>query len=326
MVEIKGIKLDKADRVILAELDKNCRVPMKRLARLARKSRQSVEYRIRRLVEEGVITGFNAAINPHKMGYKLYKLYFQLRNVPSDKKKLLDYLRTSGIVYWMGECDGAWDLIFAVYTKSDYDFYELKNRLISKFGRIIVKRDWGMLIDVKQYPKMYFTDKISPPTEFAGGIANVKLDSLDRAILSMIVNDARIPITKLAAGVKSTPSRVASRLERMERERVIIQYRIGVDHSRLGLEFYKAIVHLDRYTKEDQRKVLAYVSSLPNTQYFIRDIWNLEPEFVVNNYHEYYKIINEMKAQFPQVIRNVESALMKTDEWTPGFKRIISEV
>ena len=173
------VRLDRADRVILAELDRDCRVSIKRLARLVRKSRQAVEYRINRLVSAGVITSFNVAINPHKMGYKLYKLYLQLRNVPSERKRLLEYLRTSGIVYWMGECDGAWDLIFAVYTSSDYDFYSLKNTLISEFGKIIVKRDWGMLIDVKQYPKMYFTGRIEKPRMFAGEIVPTKMDGLD---------------------------------------------------------------------------------------------------------------------------------------------------
>ena len=317
------VRLDKADRVILAELDRDCRVPIKRLARLARKSRQAVEYRIARLVEEGVITSFNVAINPHKMGYKLYKLYLQLRNVPAERKRLLDYLRTSGIVYWMGECDGVWDLIFAIFTRSDYDFYALKNDLISRFGKVIVKQGWGMLIDVKQYPKMYFTGKVAPPTEFAGEVAQSEMDELDYAILREIVNEARMPITTLAGRVKATPMTVAARLKKMEREGVIIQYRIGVDLGKLGLEYYKAIIHVDRYTEEDARKLLSYVSSLPQIQYFIRDVWNLEPELVVHNYQEYGEIMDRMRAGFPQVIRNVESVLMRTDEWTPGFKNMM---
>ncbi|MDO8340026.1 MAG: winged helix-turn-helix transcriptional regulator [Candidatus Burarchaeum sp.] len=319
------VRLDKADRVILAELDRDCRVPIKRLARMARKSRQAVEYRIARLVDEGVITGFHVSINPHRMGYKLYKIYLQLRNVPAERKKLLDYLRTSGIVYWMGECDGVWDLIFAVFTRSDYDFYALKNDLISRFGRIIVKREWGMLVDVKQYPKMYFTGKLVQPTEFAGEVVRSEMDELDYAILREIVNDARMPITALAGRVKATPMTVAARLKKMEREGVIIQYRIGVDLGKLGLEYYKTIIHVDRYTEEDARKLLAHVSSLPQIQYFIRDIWNLEPELVVRNYQEYGEIMDRMRAEFPQVIRNVESVLMRTDEWTPGFRNMMKQ-
>lgn len=323
MVNINKIKLDKADRTILFELDKNCRVPTSRLAKLTRKSRQSVEYRIKRLVERGVITSFNASINPHKMGYKLYKIYLQLRNVPPEKQRLFSYLRTSGIVYWMGDSDGAWDLIFGIFSKSDYEFYGLKNELISGFGNIIVKSSFDMLVDVKQFPKMYFTGELAEPTMFAGELAHNKLDELDHAILGEVVNNARTPLTELAAKVGSNPARVAARMKRMEELGVIIQYRIGVNLDKLGLEYYKAIIHLDRYSKDDEKKLLAYVSSLPTVQYFIRNIWDIEPEIVVSDYHEYRMIMDKLKEQFPEVIRNIETVLMKTDEWTPGFRNLL---
>lgn len=326
MVQISKIKLDKADRIILTELDKNCRVPMSRLAKLTRKSRQSVEYRIKRLVEQGVITSFNAAINPHTMGYKMYKIYLQLRNIAEEKQRLFKYLKESGRVYWMGECDGTWDLIFTVFARSDYEFYALKNELISAFGAIIVRNYYDVLVDVKQYPKMYFTGEISAPTMSGGEIVDNEISELDHAILAEIVNNARMPITALALKVGSNPERVAKRLKKLEEMGIIIQYRIGVDLNKLGLELYKAILHVEKYDRDDEKKLLEYVSSLPNTQYFIRNIWDIEPELVVTDYHEYRNIIEKLKAEFPMVIRNVESVLMKTDEWTPGYKNLLGKV
>lgn len=323
MVKISKVKLDKADRIILAELDKNCRAPTSAIAKKARKSRQSVEYRIRRLVDEGIITSFNAAINPHKMGYKLYKLYLKLRNVPAERKRLLEYLKGSGRVYWMGECDGSWDLIYGVFAKTDYEFYAMKNELISGFGGIIVETYYDVLVDVKQYPKMYFTGEIAEPTMFGGEIVENELDELDHAILGEVVNNARISMTQLATKVKSRPERVAERLKKMEKNGVIIQYRIGVDLDKLGLENYKAILHIDKYSKEDEKKLLEYVSGLSGSQYLIRNIWNIEPEVVVEDYHEYRMLVEKLKENFPFVIRNVESVLMKTDEWTPGYRNLL---
>jgi len=323
MVDFSKLKLDKADRIILAELDKNCRVSAAALAKKARKSRQSVEYRIKRLIKEGIITSFNASINPHKMGYKLYKIYLQLRNVPEEREKLMEYLRGSGLVYWMGECDGAWDLIFGVFAKSDYEFYEVKNELISTFGGIIVKDYYDVLVDVKQYPKMYFTGEVVEPTMFAGEIVDNELDELDHAILGEIVNNARVSITELAVRVGSRPEKVSARMKRMEKLGIIIQYRIGVDLGKLGLEMYKAIMHIEKYTKEDEKMLLEYVSGLPNSQYFIRNIWDIEPELVVEDYHEYRGVVEKLKERFPYVIKNVESVLFKTDEWTPGFRNLL---
>jgi DNA-binding Lrp family transcriptional regulator len=323
MVEIIKIKVDKIDRKILSELDKNCRIPITTLSKLVKKSRQAVEYRITQMQRRGIITSFNTSFNPHKIGYKLYKIYLKIRNIPEEKQKLFDYLKSSGIVYWMGECSGRWDLIFGVFLKDDYEFFHMKNDLLSKFQKIIVEEYGDSLLDVKQYSKMYFTNEIVPPTMFAGAIVQNELDTIDYAILGKVVNNARIPINSLAKEVNSTPTIVRGKLKKLEQKGIIIQYRIGIDLNRLGLELYKIIIKLDKYTIEDERRLLEYMSKIPNIHYFIRNLWQIEPEIVVNNYQEYYDIVENLKKEFPFVIRTVDSVLMITDEWTPGFRNML---
>ncbi len=317
------IRLDRYDRKLLAELDKDCRVSTNMLARKVGKSRQAVEYRVNRLVKRGIITGFQTAFNPHKLGWKIYKIYLKLRNIPEEKQQLFEWLKASGTVYWMGECSGSWDLIFGVFCKDDNTFYELKNRILNRFSGIIIGEYGDILIDVQQYSKMYFTQEIVPPVEFAGTMEEHPLENVDYAILGIIVNDARIPVTELARRVGSTPAIVRNKLRRMEEIGIIIQYRLGIDLNTLGLELYKAIIKLDRYTEEDARKLLEYCSRLPNIHYYIRNIWQIEPELVVEGYQEYYRIIEALKREFPYVIRSVDSVLMITDEWTPGFRNLL---
>ena len=323
MVEISKQILDKTDRKILAELDKNSRISSTQLAKRVMKSRQAVEYRIDNLVKQGIITSFNASINPHKMGYKLYKIYLKLRNIPSEKQKLFNYLRSSGLVYWMGEFSGKWDLIFGVYAKTDYEFFELKNEINSAYSNIIFEQYGDLLVDVKQYPKMYFTNSREEPVMFGGNIIDNEMDELDYALLGEVVNNARTPITELSRKVKSNPSAIIGRLKKLEQKGIIIQYRIGIDLNKLGLELYKAVLTLEKYTKEDEKNLLRYVSGLPNAHYLIRNLWNIELELVVSNYQEYYKIIENLKKEFPYVIKTVDSVLMITDEWTPGFRNLL---
>jgi DNA-binding Lrp family transcriptional regulator len=324
MDEIIKHRLDKVDKMILTELDKNCRIPSTILARKVRKSRQAVDYRINQLIKAGIILGFQTAINPHKMGYKVYKIYLKLRNIPEEKRRLFAYLKSSGRVYWMGECSGNWDLIFAYFAKNDYESFELKNEFMSEFNKIIIEEEGQILVDVKQYPKMYFTKQISSPTMFAGEVVKNELDDIDYSILSIVVNDARISLVELSSRVKSSMAIVRAKMKRMEQKGIIIQYRISVNLNKLGFELYKSIIRLDRYNKEDEKKLLAYISKLPNVQYFIRNLWSLEPELVVENYQEYYRIIEGLKKEFPQVIRTIDSVLMISDEWTPGFGNLLT--
>ena len=320
---IMTVKLDKIDKKILAELDRNCRITSSKLAKKVLKSRQAVEYRIQQMIEKGIITGFHASFNPHKIGHRIYKIYLKLRNIPQEKNKLLNYLKTSGNVYWMGECTGRWDLIFGIFAKSDQEFYTIKNELVSNFTAIIVEEDGGTIVEVKQYSKMYFTNQICAPTMFGGEIVSNEIDKLDSNILKQIVNNARIPINILAKNCNSTATIVRNRLKKLEEKEIIIQYRISVNINKLGYELYKAIIRLDRYSKQDQQRMITYLSNIPNIQYFIQNLWQLEPELVVHTYQEYYAIIEELKKEFPNVIRTVDSVLMITDEWTPGFGNLL---
>lgn len=312
-------KLDKTDRKILTELDKNCRIPLTRLAKKVKKSRQSVEYRINQLLKNKIILSFNTAINPYKLGYKVYKTYLQLKNIHEEKDKLIDFLKTCGKVYWYGECDGEWNLIFGVFAKSDYEFYDLKNELLSKFSNVIIKHRGTILLDTQQYPKMYFIDQISPSILFGGKISEFELKEIDKKILAILVNNARISINESAIKINSTPTIVRNRLKKLENAGIIIQYRISVNLEKLGVEFFKAIVHLEKQDKLTEKKLLFHISRLPNIQYFIRNLWDIELELIVSDYIEYNQIINKLKEEFSDIIKNVETVIMKSDIWVPSF-------
>src|SRR3990167_8919131 len=99
------IQLDLIDRKILAELDKNCRVPNSVLAKKVNKSREAVKYRIQQLQKQGVIERFITSINPNRLGFYMFKAYLKLENIPEEKEKFLRELKNSKDVYWIGISD-----------------------------------------------------------------------------------------------------------------------------------------------------------------------------------------------------------------------------
>ena len=221
----------------------------------------------------------------------------------------------------MGEFSGRWDIIFGIFEKEDYDFYEFKNELISKFNKIIIEEEGDILIEVKQYTKKYFTNEFAESTMFAGRIEENKPDKLDHKILKILVNNARISLVELATKLNSTAIVMKNRIKKLEKLGIIIQYRIAVEIGKLNLELYKAIIKFDKYSKEKEKRFIDYVSNLNEIQYLIQNIWQTELELVVENYKQYYEAIEKLKQKFPDYIRNVDSLLMITDEWTPGFDK-----
>lgn len=319
-------KLDLTDKKILAELDKNCRVPNSVLAKKMNKSRETVKYRIQQLQKKGIITEFITSMNPNKLGYYMFKVYLKLENLPEEREKFFEELKQNKDIYWMGISDGAFDCVFAILSKSVTDYFSKINYLLSKWQHLIVSKVLGTMVDTRQYNKKFFTnDKNGEFVIFGGDVVNNKVDELDLKILAILANDARIPLTELARKVKSTVEVVRGKIKKLEDKGIILSYRIAVDFNKLGLEFFKAIIYFRSLSEKDEKALFEWMRTNSNSLYYIRSLapWEVEFEFAVESYPQFNLIINDLRKKFPNVIRNYEHLIMIYESWMPAYKEML---
>ena len=324
-------KLDKINQRILYELDQNCRISDNQLAKKVKRSREAVRNRIKKLVDDGIIEGFLAATNPSKVGYTFFKLYFQLANLPEERKKFYEYFKKLPGLYWFGGNDGVWDFHTTMYAKNLEEINKIKNKIFHDFKHLIIKRDVGILLNVRQFPKRWFIGKVkerTKPTIFAGEIEWNKMDSLDKNILGNLAHDGRISLVELSKKVNSTVDIVRNRMKKLEEKKIIIQYRISINYTKLGYEMFKAFLYFYHLSEKDERKLVEYVGQQPQVVYLIRQLsaWDVELEMLCKNYEEFTKIINDLREEFSDILRNYEFCLMREDIWHFGEKDIFKDV
>ncbi|MFC2135945.1 Lrp/AsnC family transcriptional regulator [Bacteroidota bacterium] len=323
---MENIKLDLTDRKILAELDKNCRISNSSLGKKVNKSREAVKYRIQQLQKRGIIEKFITSINPNKLGYYMFKVYLKLENIPEEREKFFDELKKNKDIYWMGISDGAFDCVFAILSKSITGYYQQINTLLSRWEHLVVSKILGTMVDTKQYNKKFFTnDSQGSYVVFGGDVVHNKVDDLDYKILTILANDARIPLAQLAKKVKSTIEIVRGRIKKLEEKEIILSYRIAVDFNKLGLEFFKMFIYFRTVSEKDERSLAEWMRTHPKALYYIRSLapWEMEPEFAVESYKEFNQIVNELRKRFPHVIRNYEHLIMIYETWMPAYKEML---
>ena len=319
---MEKVKLDITDRKILAELDLNCRIPNSILAKKVHKSREAVKYRINQLMKNGVIQGFITSINPNKLGYYMFKVYLKLENIPDEREKFFEELKSSRDIYWLGISDGVFDAVFAILAKSIPEYFEKINHLLSKWDYLIVSKVLGTMVDTRQFNKKFFTDdKNGEYVIFGGDKVNNEIDKLDTKILAILANDARIPVAELSRKTESSIEIVRGRIKKLEEKGIILNYRIAVDFNKLGLEFFKAIIYFRKLSKEDEKGLFEWMRTNPNSLYYIRSLapWEVEFEFAVESYQHFNQIINDLRKKFPHVIRNYEHLIMIYETWMPAY-------
>ena len=71
ILRMENPELDKIDRIILAELQRDCRQPIAELAQKAGLSASSAHRRVKIMEEAGVISGFGATLNRQAIGFEI---------------------------------------------------------------------------------------------------------------------------------------------------------------------------------------------------------------------------------------------------------------
>jgi Lrp/AsnC family transcriptional regulator, leucine-responsive regulatory protein len=320
-------QLDKINRRILYELDKNCRISDNQLAKIVKRSREAVRNRILKLQKDGIIQGFITSINPSKFGYMFFKMYFQLANIPEERKKFYEYFEKLPGLYWFGGNDGVWDFHTTIYAKDVKEFNKLKNKIYTDFKHLIIKRDIGVLVNVRQYPKRYLIKNLKERTEpamFADDVVENNLDETDKKILNNLVQNARISLVELAKKTKSTVDIIRNRMKKLEEKKIIMQYRIAVDHTKLGYDMFKAFVFFNNLSEQDEKKLFEYAKQNDRILYLIRQLsaWDVEIEIMAESYEEFNRIMDDMRLKFADSMRNYEFVLMREDIWVFGEKDI----
>ncbi|MEY2582812.1 MAG: hypothetical protein QOE09_2661 [Ilumatobacteraceae bacterium] len=104
---------------------------------------------------------------------------------------------------------------------------------------------------------------VAPPSAASGSLRQI--DSVDRAVLAAVVEDARISLTDLADKVNVSRSTAHTRLQRLRDEKVITGFTATIDPQALGLGV-AALVFID-IEQHDWRGLRADLAAIPGVEY-----------------------------------------------------------
>ena len=321
-----AIKLDKISRRILFELDKNARIADTALAKIVGRSPESVRYRIQRLQEESIITGFTVWIDPTKIGYSSAKIYLTLANKPELKREFVKYVTKDKRLFWLGIAEGSWNAGLTYFVKSPREFFDLKNALFSKFKDLILESRTGTLVNVNTCDKTFFSQTDTAWKTAFENSELYELEEIEKRILKELFQNARINVVDIARKHKTTVDIVRARMKRLEQRRIIFRYAAKIDFGKLGYEFYKTFLYFKNLTKTDEARLMEYTRKQPRIVHLVKQIspWDIELASFCDTYSEYNTMMGNLTREFAAVINKVETAIMSEDYVYPS-KQLIFE-
>lgn len=313
----KTLKLDYYDKIILFELDKNARISTSDIAKQIKKSKQFVDYRIKKLEQEKVITGYTTVIDYSRLGYISIRVYLKLHNIaPERQKQLEEELIEDKEVWWLVAMEGQWDVGYAMAVKNILDFYDYWDKIMKKYRQFISKKSIVIYTHIRQYPKSYLVGKknSNPGTLVGASKESSDVADFDRKLLKLISDKARLPLLEIAANLKTSPQVVRNHIKKLEKLGVIQGYRALIDVSFLGYRYYKAyinLIHTDRLRELD-----TFCAIHPNMLNVNRSIGgkDFEIEMQAKSFDEFEGMMNELRTKFEGMIDDYEFIIAREEK------------
>ena len=113
--------LDEIDRKLLTLLQEDDRVPVVELGKAIGVAPSTLNDRIRRLVKQGIITGFHAQVSPERLGLDLLAFVFVGWSDPTTEKEFLARIARAPEVLECHHVTGAWNYLMKVRLKTTRD-------------------------------------------------------------------------------------------------------------------------------------------------------------------------------------------------------------
>lgn len=308
------MKLDEKDRKILVELDKNARQTDSEISKKVGTSKQVVNYRIKNLLEEGIITNFYTIINVGKLGLNSYYVFLQFENINKEQEKnLLKRINFLDYVGWLVSGTGRWDAIALVYADSTSTFDKFLSKIMGICGTHLHEYNFTTLITAEHIRYKFLSEEKN--------LYNIKqterdqpieLDNKDKKILDKISQNARATVVEISEKIKLPVHVVTYHLKSMIKEKIIEGFKLKININKLGYQWYLLLIQFQRITEERKKEFLQFCKNHKKIYYVTNTIgtYNLMLDVHVKTVEEFKEVLLELKEKFSDVIKLYESLVI----------------
>jgi|APSaa5957512622_1039677.scaffolds.fasta_scaffold06969_4 DNA-binding Lrp family transcriptional regulator len=311
MVKIKC--LDEKDRKILLELDKNSRQTDSEIAKKVRLSKQVTNYRIQNLKKKKIISNFYTVVNAGNLGFNSYYVFLQFEKINKEQEdKLLKKINTLDYVGWLVSGLGRWDAVVLIYSDTISTFDKLLSKIINICGSHVHEYNFTTLITAEHINYKFLGDKESLRLKQTEKKLILKLDKIDKKILKVISQDARLSIVDISEKSKIPLHVVNYHLKSMIKQKIIDGFKPKIDVNKLGYQWHLILLQLQRVSEKRKEEFIKFCKQHKKIYYVTNTIgtYNLMLDIHIKTVKEFKEILLELKEKFSDVIKLYESIMI----------------
>jgi DNA-binding Lrp family transcriptional regulator len=267
--KVANEKLDEKSKKLLYYLSDNARLSNNELGRLVRLSSEGVRKKISSLEEKNIIwpTG---VLNYKYLGYSVYGIFLQLKEIPeSQMESFIKFVTTDPRVIEVTEFSDKIDFCIKILIEKMDD----ASSFVDKLSDVL----YDEITDLEIFDIKEFIISKSVPWVYGEGehfkqikkqkksLEPVKLDTIDEQIITQLMKDSRVKITEIKDILKTdmSISNLIYRKKNIEESGLIEAFSAKVDLSYFGIHGYFVLLSLNLASTEAKNEFKRFLIEKP---------------------------------------------------------------
>jgi len=319
------VDIDAKDKRIIGALAENSRLPLTRMRREVMLSRDSVDYRIKRLTKAGVLLKFVPSINRQAFGFNTFHAFMVIDEANKGKhQKLLSELKDHPNTVSVLEYSDRWDIEWTLIARDIREYDLVTSEIVHKYHDILLERD--SLEVIKYYntinlPYGFYQGKKKTSLEYK----ETKLDRKDVEILNILAKDCRASTYVIGKEVNLSPDAVMLRMRKMEENSIIRNYTSVFNLSTLGYHLYTFAIQVKELTPIDEKRFENYVTHHPCVTRAVKTmgIWDILLYITAETPKTFHTTVKELKDHFSSIMRTYQTWVAYKEHCYNPFPKVI---
>ena len=246
-------ELDLIDRRILYELDLDARQSASQIAKKLRISKETANFRVKRLLKNNLIKGFYPIIDNSKIGKTFFKIFIKFKEIPTSKKKeILDFISNYPGMSQVLLLEGNYHVQLFFLASSNSDLLRLIEDMNNSFGQEIKEREVLIVDSIYRFTNKFLYSGHGKTSVSSSNNSLAKLDKLDWKILSEISKYARISILELSEKLDITPQLTQYHLKKLIKNKIIISTHLAINYNQINKQHYHLTFQVSNHKMLDE--------------------------------------------------------------------------
>ncbi len=328
----KKPKLDLRDKKILAMLSEDSRMPLTAIARKVRMSRDTVDYRIKRLASSGIILGFAPQINLGFFGYSTYHIFMVIDTLNEARKNaLISALSGHPNTRSVMEYHDTWDLEWVLVARSLKEFDTILIEITKDFKDVINRKDKLAIIkglkSIQLPGTLYRESQHSFRRTAKREKVKAAVDETDIELLRALSQNSRLSTYEIAKVTGISPDAVGYRIKKMVAGGIIYGFTILTNLSALNYHLYTFCINVRTFDVHNEMRFREFITQNPNILRAVKVLgdWDLLIYITADSQESFHQTFKETQQNLREVISDYQTWAAYKEHVYNNFPKAVAE-